>query len=193
MNESQLLIGIQQGDHQAFRQLVDTYQQMVLNTCFSIVHNHDDAADLAQDVFLEVYRTSANFRGDAQLSTWLYRIATNRSLNLIRNNKRKRFFKTIEETFTGGRNVNHEITGNRSDQPDHLITSQQQKDMLHQALDRLPEKQRVAFTLNKYEDLSYQQIADVMEISLASVETLIHRAKKKLQTILYDCYKKKCV
>lgn len=193
MDEAQLIKGIQDGDHKSFQALVETYQRMVVNTCFSIVHSKADAEDLAQDVFLEIFRTAVNFRGDSKISTWLYRIATNRSLNLIRNNKRKRFFQSIEETFTGGRNRASEISENRADQPDQNITDQQRSDLLHRAIDRLPEKQRIAFTLNKYEELSYQQIAEVMEISLASVESMIHRAKKNLQEQLLDCYKKKCV
>ena len=193
MDEAQLIKGIQQGDRKSFQILVETYQRMVVNTCLAIVHNKADAEDLAQDVFLEIFRTAENFRGDSKISTWLYRIATNRSLNLIRNTKRKRFFQSIEETFTGGRNRTSEISENRGDQPDQNITDQQRSDMLHQAIDKLPEKQRTAFTLNKYEELPYQQIAEVMEISLASVESLIHRAKKNLQEQLYECYKKKCV
>ncbi len=193
MDESNLIQGIQQGDRKAFRQLVETYQRMVVNTCFGIVHSKADAEDLAQDVFLEIFRTAENFRGDSKISTWVYRIATNRSLNFVRNKKRKGFFQTLEETFTGGKNQHREISQNRSDQPDHQITDSQRKDLLHRAIDQLPEKQRIAFTLNKYEDLSYQQIAEVMETSLASVESLIHRAKKNLQEQLYECYKKKCV
>lgn len=193
MDEIQLISGIQEGDQKSFKLLVEKYQQMVVNTCLGIVHNQADAEDLAQDVFLEVFRNAPNFRGDAKISTWLYRISTNRSLNFIRNKKRKGIFQSIEDAFTGGRHLNSEISENRNDQPDQNITGQQRKEMLHKSLDRLPEKQRVAFTLNKYEDLPYQQIAEVMEISLASVESLIHRAKKNLQEQLYECYKKKCI
>ena len=193
MDETQLIKGIQQGDRNAFQILVENYQRMVVNTCLGIVHNRADAEDLAQDVFIEIFRTAENFRGDSKISTWLYRIATNRSLNFIRNNKRKRFFQSIEEAFIGGRNRISEISENLSDQPDRNITDQQRADMLHRAIDQLPKKQRTAFTLNKYEELPYQQIAEIMEISLASVETLIHRAKKSLQKQLLDCYKKKCI
>lgn len=193
MDEIQLITGIQEGDHKSFKLLVEKYQRMVVNTCLGIVHNQADAEDLAQDVFLEVFRNAGNFRGDAKIATWLYRISTNRSLNFIRNKKRKGIFHSIEDAFTGGRHLNNEISENRNDQPDQNITGQQRKDMLHHSIDKLPEKQRVAFTLNKYEELSYQQIAEVMEISLASVESLIHRAKKNLQEQLYECYKKKCI
>lgn len=193
MDEARLIRGIQQGDHDSFRILVGQYQQMVVNTCFSIVHNHADAEDLAQEIFMEVFTSAGNFRGDAKLSTWLYRIAVNRSLNLVRNRKRKGFFQSLEDTFTGGKNRNREITGYTGDQPDEQLSAQQRADILHRALDRLPEMQRIAFTLNKYEELSYKQIAEVMKISLSSVETLIHRAKMNLQKQLYTCYKKKCI
>ncbi len=193
MDEAQLIEGIQQGDRKSFQILVETYQRMVVNTCLAIVHNKADAEDLAQDVFLEIFRTAQNFRGESKISTWLYRIATNRSLNFVRNKKRKGFFQSLEDTFLGGKNRNSEISESRGDQPDQNITDQQRSDVLHQAIDKLPEKQRIAFTLNKYEELPYQQIAEVMEISLASVESLIHRAKKNLQEQLLDCYKKKCV
>lgn len=193
MVESELIQGIQQADRQAFRTLVVTYQPMVVNTCLGIVHNQPDAEDIAQDVFLEVFRNAGNFRGDARLSTWLYRIAVNRSLNFVRNNRRKRFWKSLEDAFGGGRNVLQEISENRNDQPDNGITEKQRREMLYKAIDKLPEKQRVAFTLNKYEDLTYQQIAEIMDLSLASIESLIHRAKKNLQDQLYECYKKKCI
>ena len=193
MDESELIKGIQMADRQAFRTLVESYQKMVVNTCLGIVHNKSDAEDLAQEVFLEVFRNANQFRGDARLSTWLYRIAVNRSLNFMRTNQRKRFWQSIEETFSGGRNHSREISENRSDQPDNEIKDQQRRDMLHKAIDNLPERQRIAFTLNKYEDLSYLQVAEIMQLSVASVESLIHRAKKNLQDQLYECYKKKCI
>lgn len=193
MDETELIRAIQSGDQKAFRLLVEKYQRLVVNTCFGIVHNQTDAEDIGQDVFLEVFRSAVRFRGDAQLSTWLYRIATNRSLNFVRNNRRRRFLQSIEEAFSGGKNRNREITENHSDQPDQKLTNQQRSEVLHQAIDRLPEKQRIAFVLNKYEDLTYQQIAEVMETSLPSVESLLHRAKKSLQEQLYECYRKKCI
>lgn len=193
MDETQLILGVKEGDRRAFQVLVEKYQSMVVNTCLGIVHDRNDAEDVAQDVFLEVFRNSAGFRGDSKISTWLYRIATNRSLNFVRNNKRRKFFQSLEEAFKGGRNQGSEISESFNDQPDHQISGTERARMLYKAIDRLPEKQRVAFTLNKYEELPYQQIAEIMEVSLASVESLIHRAKKNLQSDLLECYKKKCI
>jgi RNA polymerase sigma-70 factor (ECF subfamily) len=89
MNELEIVDKLKNRDENAFRQLVENYQAMVVNTCFSLVHNTEDSEDIAQEVFIEVYRSIGNFRADSKLSTWLYRMAVNRSLNFIRDNKRK--------------------------------------------------------------------------------------------------------
>ena len=191
MNDQQIIEQLKQGNEPAFRYLVEQHQKMVVNTCFSLVHDSDDADDLAQEVFIEVYNSIDRFRADAKISTWLYRIAVNKSLNFIRDNKKRKFFKKIEDVFTG-RNYTDSDTGLSFDEPDAELQEKQKAAILHKAIDSLPENQRVAFTLNKYEDLSYKEISEVMGLSLSSVESLIHRAKKNLQEKLYDCYKKDC-
>lgn len=192
MKETEILNGLQQGNEQAFKKLVESYQKMVVNTCFGLVHNLADAEDIAQDVFIEVFRSIDNFRADSKVSTWLYRIAVNRSLNFIRDNKRRKWFWSFEDT-DGNNNASWEkITHQVPENPGSDIESDQRAQILHQAIDSLPKKQRVAFTLNKYEDLSYKEISEVMKLSKSSVESLIHRAKINLQKKLYTCYKKKC-
>ncbi|MDX9881921.1 MAG: RNA polymerase sigma factor [Prolixibacteraceae bacterium] len=191
MDDRQFIEQIKQGNEAAFRQLVEQHQKIVVNTCFSLVHNADDADDLAQEVFIEAFNSAQNFRGESKVSTWLYRIAVNKSLNFIRDNKKRKFFKRIEDVFFG-RNYTNSEAGLSSEEPDQNLQEKQKAVILHKAIDSLPENQRIAFTLNKYEDLSYKEISDVMNVSLASVESLIHRAKKNLQEKLYDCYKKDC-
>jgi len=192
MKETEILNGLQQGNEQAFKKLVDNYQKMVVNTCMGLVHNLADAEDIAQDVFIEVFRSIDNFRADSKVSTWLYRIAVNRSLNFIRDNKRRKWFWPLD--YEDGNNTAsaEKITHQATDNPGADIESDQRAQILHQAIDSLPKKQRVAFTLNKYEDLSYKEISEVMKLSKSSVESLIHRAKINLQKKLYTCYKKKC-
>ncbi|MGM0622209.1 MAG: RNA polymerase sigma factor [Bacteroidota bacterium] len=192
MSEAEIIKNLQEGDGKAFRQLVVKYQQLVVNTCFGLVHNTEDAEDIAQDVFIEVFRSVHKFRADSKISTWLYRIAVNRSLNFIRDNKRRKWFRSVDETNApDGKDVYKisEETGS----PDTDMENSQRTALLHEAIDSLPKNQRVAFTLNKYEDLSYKEISEVMQVSLSSVESLIHRAKKNLQKKLYTCYKKKCI
>jgi RNA polymerase sigma-70 factor (ECF subfamily) len=193
MTEAEIIQKLQQGNEQAFKQLVEKYQKLVVNTCFGMVHNTEDAEDIAQDVFIEVFRSIQNFRADSKISTWLYRIAVNRSLNFIRDNKRKKWFLSIEEFVKGKTTQINEIQNSKNETPLSELENNQRARILHDAIDSLPENQKTAFTLNKYEDLSYKEISEVMNLSVSSVESLIHRAKIKLQEKLYLCYKKKCM
>ncbi len=193
MNEAEIIQKLKARDENAFRQLVDNYQQLVVNTCFGMVHNTADAEDIAQDVFIEVFRSVDKFRADSKISTWLYRIAVNRSLNFIRDNKRRKWFQSVEDALTSGKNGILGAALPRQENPDSVLENDQRAALLHKAINSLPENQKVAFTLSKYEDLSYREIAGVMELSVSSVESLIHRAKKNLQKKLYDCYKKNCL
>ena len=192
MTEQEIIRKLQQGNETAFKELVEKYQKQVVNTCYGIVHNYDDADDVAQEVFIEVFRSVGKFRSDSKLSTWLYRIAVNRSLNYIRDNRKRRWFKSFEETV---REKNEALLtlAAKPKTPEEDLENTQRAMLLHEAVDSLPENQRAAFTLNKYEDLSYKEISEVMNLSMASVESLIHRAKKNLQKKLYVCYKKKCI
>lgn len=193
MTETEIIQKLQQGNEQAFKQLVENYQKLVVNTCFGMVHNTEDAEDIAQEVFIEVFRSIQNFRADSKISTWLYRIAVNRSLNFIRDNKRKKWVHSIEDLVKGISRQVGEIQNINNETPVSELENSQRAKILHAAIDSLPENQKTAFTLNKYEDLSYKEISEVMNLSVSSVESLIHRAKIKLQEKLYLCYKKKCM
>jgi RNA polymerase sigma-70 factor, ECF subfamily len=165
----------------------------VVNTCFGLLHNIDDSEDVAQDVFIEVFRSVENFRADSKISTWLYRIAVNRSLNFIRDNNKRKWFQSFSEVVESKKEMLNELSHQNADDPVSELEHSQRALILHEAIDSLPENQRVAFTLNKYEDLSYKEITEVMNLSVSSVESLIHRAKKNLQKKLYKCYQKKCI
>ena len=192
MEETEIISKLQQGNEQAFKQLTENYQKLVVTTCFGLVHNMEDAEDIAQDVFIEVFRSVDKFRADSKLSTWLYRIAVNRSLNFIRDNKKRKWFWSFEDAAENKSNPLEKVTLD-SENPEYEMENSQRAQMLHQAIDALPKNQRVAFTLNKYEDLSYNEISEIMDLSKSSVESLIHRAKLNLQKKLYTCYKKKCI
>jgi len=193
MNETEIIEKLQQGNEQAFKELVGNYQKLVVNTCFGMVHDNHDAEDIAQEVFIEVFRSIHKFRADAKLSTWLYRIAVNRSLNFIRDNKKRKWFQSFEDSVEAKNRELQNITATNSDQPGFQLENKQRAILLHEAIDSLPQNQKVAFTLSKYEELSYQEISDVMDLSVSSIESLLHRAKKNLQKKLYKCYEKKCI
>lgn len=184
MNDKELIEKLKNHDSNAFEHFVKEYQQMVFSTCIGFVHSEDDANDLSQEVFIEVYNSIHKFREESKISTWLYRIATNKSLNFIRSQKKSKLFKRMDNFFTENGNHDLEISDSNEDQADHLLINADEKLLLKNALNSLKENQRIAFVLNKYEELSYKEIAEVMNISLSSVESLIHRAKKSLQTYI---------
>ena len=182
MDELELIEGLRNGDETAFKFLVDTYQDRVYNTAIVIVHNAEAAEDVAQEVFIQVYRSIHSFKGESKLSTWLYRIATTRALDLLRSRKSKKRFGLMQRLFGDGNEPLHEIPD--FNHPGIKLDRKENAAKLFKAIAQLPENQKVAFTLHKLEDLSYQEISDVMQTSVPAVESLMHRAKQNLRKIL---------
>jgi len=172
-----------------FKFIVDTYQSIIYNTCIGIIGDADDAKDIAQDVFIQLYKSANSFRGDSKVSTWLYRIAVNKSLNHIRNNKKHKNVLSIQRFFSGDDTREFIIKDKAKSNPEEISVQQEHKQALHFALNKLADNQKTAFVLKNYDDLSYKEIAEIMETTLSSVESLIHRAKKNLQKSLSYYYK----
>jgi RNA polymerase sigma-70 factor (ECF subfamily) len=188
LEENNLINRLRKGDNAAFKIIVNDFQQKVIATCYGYTGDYEAAVDLAQDVFVEIYKSISKFREEAKLSTWIYRIATNKSLNWVRDNKKHKAVKSIERFFIGEKERNLEIEDKQSrDGYARLITSYEGI-KIQKAIDKLPDNQKIAFVLNKVDDLSYKQVAEIMDISLSAVESLIHRARKKLQKELISIY-----
>ena len=192
MTEGEYIEGLKRGDEKVFREFVDQHQLSLLRLCIGFLHNEEDAKDIVQDVFIEVFQSIGQFRGDALLSTWLFRIAVNKSMNQIRKNKNKRILSNIDSVMPFKKKAIANITDESEISDRHLETKEQAK-IIRKAIDLLPGNQRIAFILSKYQDLSYKDISGVMNISLSAVESLIHRAKLNLQKKLYNLYKKKLI
>lgn len=188
MNDKELIREIQGGASSAFKELVEQYQDLVVNTCYGFVHNHEDAEDIAQEVFIAVYKSVGSFREDAKLSSWLYRIAVNKSLNFIKANKRRKWISSIQ-TLLGSEEKPKEFADTKASNPQADLEQQERVRILHRAIDSLAENQKIAFALSKYEGLSYKDIADVMGTTVSAVESLLNRAKNNLQKKLYNYYK----
>ncbi len=187
MDETELVEGIKRRDEEAFRMFVDRYQDIVLNTCNGFVHNSDDAKDLTQEVFLKVYDSIDKFRGDAKLSTWIYRISVNKSLNFLRANKKNRMIGNLDSVvFSNNSALAIEPD---SDERDSSLDQLRRSKILYAAINGLSKNQKIAFSLNKLDEISYNEIAEIMNISLPAVESLIHRAKLNLQKTLINYYK----
>jgi RNA polymerase sigma factor (sigma-70 family) len=185
MTDRELIEGLSGKDRTAISYLVNTYQKQVIKTAYYFIGNLEDAEDLSQEIFLEIIKSIGGFRGNSSFTTWLYRISINRSINVVRSNKRRKVFTSIEHFF--GHSNNKGTT--RPEEPSHNhdpFEEKEGKEFIETAMNRLPENQRIAFVLNKFEELSYKEIADIMGLSISSVESLIHRAKINLQKMLTD-------
>lgn len=186
LDERVLVERLKQGDESAFKAIVETWQGMVFNTALGIVQNAEDAEDIAQEVFVQVYQSVNSFKGDSKFSTWLYRITITKSLDHERKKKRKKRFAFVRSIFGD----DNEVLVNPPDfhHPGVTLDNKENSAVLFKAISELPENQRVAFTLNKVEGLSYQEVADVMKSTVSSVESLMHRAKNNLRKKLEDYY-----
>lgn len=187
MKEQELIKGLKKGNEKAFKFLVEQHKALVYNKAFSMLNSEEEAEDIAQEVFVEAYLSIHRFKGDSLLSTWLYRIAINKCLDHLRKQNRKK-----------RKGINISLQQQREDSPalqlpDFLtpglrMENQELASALYNALERLTTNQRLAFTMHNFEDLSYKEIAATMEVSLSSVESLIHRAKVNLRKVLQKFY-----
>jgi RNA polymerase sigma factor (sigma-70 family) len=182
LNEFELIQGLRNKNESAFKFLVETYQDRIFNTAIGIVQNAGDAEDVAQEVFIQVFKSIHNFKGDSKLSTWLYRIATTRALDLLRSRKSKKRFGLMQRLFGDGNEPVFELPD--FNHPGVSLEKKEDAARLFKAIRELPENQKAAFTLHKLEDLSYKEVSEVMKTSVAAVESLMHRAKQNLRKIL---------
>ena len=186
--EADLVVQLQQGNEAAFRNLVERYQDRIYRTVLSLLRSPEEAEDVAQEVFMEVYQTIGRFRGDAALSTWLYRLATSRALKNRQKARAKKRFAYFTSLLGLGNDVLHEV-------PDHahplaLLEGQQQLRLLFDHIARLPDQQQVAFSLHHEQELSYEEIAAVLTTTVPAVESLLFRARQTLRKNLqpHSCH-----
>ncbi len=176
MDDIELLAKIRNPDtrNYGFNMLVRSYQQRVYGLIRKMVIDHDDADDITQEVFIKVYKSIHTFREDAQLYTWIYRIATNESLTFL-SKKRRRFFLPLEDI---GPTLAAKIDSTPTMDGDEI----QKK--LQKALLILPDKQRLVFNLKYYEEMTYEKMADVTGTSAGALKASYHHAVKKIEEFL---------
>ena len=159
-----------------FEILLNTYQKKLYHHVRQMVYLHEDAEDVLQNVWLKVYKNIQNFRGDSQLSTWLYRIATNESIDLIKKRSKQKKISQLEYQEKAINNL----------KADQYFDGDQMTVKLHQAIVQLPEKQQLVFRLRYFEELSYKQIADITGTSESALKSSYHFAVKKIEDLLSD-------
>lgn len=189
MSERNRILLLKQGDALAFKELVAEFEKKVYNTCLGLLQNHEDAEDLAQEVFVTVYESVHGFKGEAKLSTWIYRISVTKSLEYLRMKKRKKRFAFFQQLFTN-EHGEFNLEAGHFDHPGVQLEHKERAAVLFKAIEQLPDKQKSAFILHKLEGLSYAEISEVMDSTVSSVESLMVRAKQNLQKKLGDYYYK---
>jgi len=168
-----------------FEQIYREYAQKVLNLCYRMVGDEQTARDLSQDIWVKVYRNLDDFRGNAAIFTWIYRIAVNHILNYLKQQKRKRWLNLLDlnlrEALHTEETLNRLGSAAPEDNPAEQLQQKEREQIVWQQILKLPESQRAPLVLHRYEGLHYQEIARVLGISLSAVESRLHRAKKNLQ------------
>ncbi|NRD19729.1 RNA polymerase sigma factor [Winogradskyella eckloniae] len=189
MIEAEFIQELKLKSTKAYSKLLDDYQQKVFSTCISFVPNKEDAEDIAQDVFVEVFNSITKFKGESKLSTWIYRITTNKCLEFIRKKNTKKRFAFLQSITGNAIPMDKTDYFTEMNHPGILLENKELNATLFKAIQSLPERQAVVFTLHKIDGKSYQEISEITTRSVSSVESLMFRAKKNLQKILENYYK----
>jgi RNA polymerase sigma factor (sigma-70 family) len=175
---------LRQGDEVSWKKLIDNYKDKVFKTALSFVPFADDAEDLAQEVFVEVYKSISGFRGNSSLSTWIYRITVNKAINYLKKNRKYLNARPIDDYIA----VEKEMASDSQD-ASFSVQQKEHRKIIMQAIQKLPERQATVFVMHKINGKPYKEISELLDISLSSVESLMHRARISLQDKLISLYK----
>jgi RNA polymerase sigma-70 factor (ECF subfamily) len=178
-NNRELLKDIASGNAPALRALYGRISDRVYNTALSYVQNEADAQEITQDVFTKVWRSAGSFKAESQVTTWVYRITVNTSLTALKKRERRGMFSALSAREKEVPDFHH---------PNAVMESRETNRALFAAIYRLPDRQKTAFVLSYVEELPRQQVAEIMNMSLKAVESLLMRAKKGLRTGLTTNY-----
>jgi RNA polymerase sigma-70 factor (ECF subfamily) len=171
IDDRELVEKFQQGDEASFNELVKRYQEKVYWIARRIAGDHDGADDIAQEVFIKAYSALKDFRGESSVYTWLYRVTINLSLNAARR-KKVREFSRIDEFF--------ELAAEERENPEKILEANEQTELLNEAIQQLPDKQKAAFVLRYQEELSYEEISKILKTSVGGLKANYFHAVKKI-------------
>lgn len=184
--EVQLMLRAKGGDDEAFSKLVVAYQDRLINIFYHLVGTQEAAEDLAQDVFLRIYRARHGYVPTARFSTWLFRIANNLASNKRRDAGRRREVSLAgSDTGALGARPEEQLAVEKSAlMPARQLAKAELQGVVQQAMETLNDRQRLALLLHKFEEMSYQDIGEAMELSPAAVKSLLSRARENLRQVL---------
>jgi len=175
-----LMVRITEGDEYAFELLVGRHQSSILNLIYRFIGDRTKSQDLAQEVFIRVWQAAGSYQPKAKFTTWIYRITANLCINELKSSRRRKLFQFLR-FGEDQENTIEEVLVDASPSPEDLLLSREQSRRISDALQSLPANQRVALVLRRYDNLSYQEIAKILNCSVSAVESLLIRAKRNLQ------------
>ncbi|MES2560569.1 MAG: RNA polymerase sigma factor [Bacteroidota bacterium] len=187
LEEKELISALCEGREEAFKELFKLFSDRIYNTALSVLQHQEDAEDITQEVFVEVFRSVKNFRQDASLSTWIYKVTVSKCTDHLKKSKAKKRFAFLSSLFGDDNDLQHDKP--HFEHPGVLMEHKEHSKVLFFALQKLPEKQQLAYTLAKIEGLSYAEVAASMGTSVSSVESLLFRANDNLRSLLSEYYK----
>jgi RNA polymerase sigma-70 factor, ECF subfamily len=186
-SDVQLMLDVKAGDQQSFELLLQRYRTPLVNFLYRMVRNREQAEDLAQEVFLRVYRAREDYEPSAKFTTWLFRIATNLALNSVRDHRYQKLEVSMDAPITvdaeDGEERMMEVADEHPDIEQHLVEETRKK-MIRHAIEKLPEKQRAAVLLHKYQELDYAEISKILQCSESALKSLLFRAYETLRVEL---------
>ena len=184
VSDEDLMLECSKGDMSAFELLVRRYQDALVNYINFTINDYHRAEDLAQETFLRVFKSASRYKPKSTFKSWLYTIATNLSRNELRNRARRKTYY-LEDLVDEDEDVyQSEFLIDTRLQPDILYEKKERQQLIKRTLDQLPENQRVALTLVTYQELSYEEISEILNCSIGAVKSLIHRARQNLKKLL---------
>ena len=189
VDDATLMSRVRDGDEDAFRLLIERYQRIVINMIYRSIGDSWEAEDLAQRVFLQVFRSAPRYQATAKFTTWLFTITHNTILNEHRRRARHRA-ESLEAITqpTGPDDIAHELPDTRAEDPSAAAAENELKDRIQAAIQNLPEAQRTAVLLCRFEGLAYEEIAKVIGCSVSATKSLLHRARATLKEQLRGHY-----
>ncbi len=186
IRDEELMLQFEQGDEASFRNLVDRHKQRVFNFTYRFLSGNADCEDVAQEVFVKVYFAKGSYKPSAKFTTWLYVITRNTCLQAL---KKKNYSLSINEKNEKNQNeIGTNIADATTENPSDAVLSAEKRDKIAEALASLPESQRMVILLRRYDQLSYEEIAEVMSCSVQSVKSLLFRGRVSLKESLKEYF-----
>jgi RNA polymerase sigma-70 factor (ECF subfamily) len=183
LTDAEVMLRVKAGDDSAFHHLVEKFRRPLVGFLYRMARNHAVAEELAQEVFLRVYRSRQTYQASAKFTTWMYRIATNLAVNYARDTRRRRGEVSLDEPGEGG--MAFQVADDQPSAEQELLRRERRR-AIRRHVEALPERQRLAVVMHKYQGMDYRQIAQVLKLSESATKSLLFRAYETLRESLKE-------